>query len=164
MGFDGFVQTRCMDMTDIPKIFRQIDLLWSEAAVYSIGFSNALRTWASAMSPGGFAAVSELSWLRDEVPEPVKKFFDSCYPVMQSVQQNIRLAENLGYKMLATYTLPSEAWVDGSYDILGPRARSLASHPDAFVRDSAAETVREIEIFESSEDSYGYVFYLLQHP
>jgi len=53
---------------------------------------------------------------------------------------------------------------NGYYDILGPRARSLASHPDASVRDFAAETIREIEIFESSEDSYGYAFYLLQRP
>ena len=30
------------------------------------------------------------------------------------------------------------------------------------VMDFAAETVREIEVFECCEDSYGYVFYVLQ--
>ena len=29
--------------------------------------------------------------------------------------------------------------------------------------DFAVEIIREIEIFEQSEDSYGYVFYVLQH-
>jgi hypothetical protein len=52
--------------------------------------------------------------------------------------------------------------VDGYYDVLAPRARTLLNHPDAAVRDFAAETVREIEVFDRSEDSYGYVFYVLQ--
>jgi hypothetical protein len=43
-----------------------------------------------------------------------------------------------------------------------PRAKGLLDHPDSVVRGFAADTVREIEIFELSEDSYGYVFYVLQ--
>jgi hypothetical protein len=81
---------------------------------------------------------------------------------MQSIQQNITIAESAGYKVLATYALPNEAWVEGYYDILEPRAKALADHPDSSVRDVATETVREIEIFQRSEDSYGYVFYVLQ--
>ena len=67
-----------------------------------------------------------------------------------------------GYKVLTTHTLPRRAWVDGYYDTLGPRAKALLDHPDAAVRDFAAETMREIEVFDQSEDSYGYVFYVLQ--
>jgi hypothetical protein len=52
--------------------------------------------------------------------------------------------------------------VDGYYDILAPRAKALLDHPDPSVRVFAAETVREIEVFQCSEDSYGYVFYILQ--
>jgi hypothetical protein len=52
--------------------------------------------------------------------------------------------------------------VEGYYDILEPRAKALVDHPDLPVRDFATETVREIEIFKCSEDSYGYVFYVLQ--
>jgi len=35
-------------------------------------------------------------------------------------------------------------------------------HADPSVRAFAAETIREIEVFERSDDSYGYVFYVLQ--
>ena len=80
---------------------------------------------------------------------------------MQSIQQNMEAAENAGYKVLAVHTLPRDAWVDGYYDILAPRAKALLDHPDPSVKDFAAETIREIEIFECSEDSYGYVFYVL---
>jgi hypothetical protein len=64
--------------------------------------------------------------------------------------------------VLTTYTLPQETWVEGYYDVLEPRATALADHPDASVRDFAVETLKEIEIFRRSEESYGYVFYVLQ--
>jgi hypothetical protein len=151
-----------MDMKDIPGVFQHIDLLWSEGAAYNIGFSNALTIWASAINRGGFAVVSELSWLRDQVPDAVREFFLSGYPDMQSIQQNLVVAENAGYVVLTTYTLPKDAWVEGYYDLLEPRAKALIDHPDSSVRDFAVETIKEIEIFKFSEDSYGYVFYILQ--
>lgn len=159
---EHLVKTHCMDMKNIPGVFQHIDLLWSEGAAYNIGFSNALTTWASAINPDGFAVVSELSWLREQIPDTVREFFLSGYPDMQSIQQNLALAENAGYQVLTTYTLPKEAWVEGYYDILEPRAKALVDHPDPSVRDFAVETVKEIDIFECAEESYGYVFYVLQ--
>jgi cyclopropane fatty-acyl-phospholipid synthase-like methyltransferase len=159
---EHLVQTHCMDMQDIPSAFPHIDLLWSEGAAYNIGFANALTIWASAINPGGFAVVSELSWLREQIPDAVRKFFLSGYPDMQSIQQNRAVAEDAGYRVLTTYTLPQEAWVEDYYALLEPRAEVLVDHPDSSVRDFAAETVKEIEIFRCSEGSYGYVFYVLQ--
>lgn len=161
-GIEHLVQVHCMDMKDIPKVFQHIDLLWSEGAAYNIGFSTALTTWAPAINPDGFAVVSELSWLREQIPDAVREFFLSGYPDMQSVQQNIAVAETAGYKVRTTYTLPKESWVEGYYDILEPRAKALVDRPDPSVRSFAVDTVKEIEIFERSEDSYGYVFYALQ--
>ena len=158
------VQTHRMDMKDIPQAFHAIDLLWSEGAAYNIGFSNALATWAPALAPDGFAVVSELSWLTERAPDVARDFFQSCYPDMQSLQENIKAARNAGYKVLTTYTLPRQTWVDGYYDILAPRAKALLGHSAQAVRDFAAETIREIEVFERSGDSYGYVFYVLQRP
>ena len=106
--------------------------------------------------------VSELSWLKESAPAPVREFFRSGYPDMQTVQDNIALAENAGYRLLGTHTLPRDVWVDGYYDVLQPRAKVLLAHGDPAVRAFAAETIREIEVFQRSEDSYGYVFYMLQ--
>jgi trans-aconitate methyltransferase len=161
-GVEQFVHAHSMDMKDIPRVFRNIDLLWSEGAAYNIGFSSALASWATAMTPGGFAVISELSWLRERVPDVVTEFFRSGYPDMQSVDRNIAAAESAGYKLLTTHTLPRQAWIEGYYDVLAHRAKALLDHPDPSVRDFAAETVKEIEVFEVSEDCYGYVFYVLQ--
>jgi trans-aconitate methyltransferase len=159
---EQLVQAHCMDMKDIPQVFQNIDLLWSEGAAYNIGFANALATWTPALIPGGFAVISELSWLKEPAPDAVREFFRSGYPDMRSVEHNMAVAERAGYRLLTTYTLPRQAWVDGYYDILAPRAKALLEHPAPSVRDFAAETVREIEVFQCSEDSYGYVFYVLQ--
>ena len=159
---DELVHAHCMDMKDIPALFQRIDLLWSEGSAYNIGFANALAIWAPALAPEGFAVVSELSWLKEKVPDVVREFFCSGYPDMRSLEQNVAVAEGAGYKVLATYTLPKESWIEGYYDILEPRAKALASHPDLSVRDFATGTLREIEIFGVSEESYGYVFLVLQ--
>jgi trans-aconitate methyltransferase len=161
-GLDQCVRIHCMDMKDIPTVFQRIDLLWSEGAAYNIGFSNALATWAPAIQKHGFAVVSELSWLSPRPPEPVVEFFRAAYPDMQSVQQNLRVVEKAGYRVLTTHTLPRPTWVDGYYDVLAPRAKALIDHPDSSVREFAAATVKEIEVFECAEDSYGYVFFVLQ--
>ena len=161
-GLAHLVQMHCMDMKDIPTVFPTIDLLWAEGAAYNIGFANALRSWAKAIQPNGFAVVSELCWLHEKIPDTVKEFFRLGYPDMQSVQEDIAIAEEAGYKIFNTYTLPKEAWVEDYYDILEPSAKSLMNHSDVAVRGLAAETLKEIETFRVSEDSYGYVFYVLQ--
>jgi SAM-dependent methyltransferase len=159
---EDLIQTHCLDILDIPNIFPHIDLLWSEGAAYNIGVANALTTWATAIDLHGFAVISELSWLRPEVPPPVAAFFASCYPDMKSIAKNLEIAQAAGYRVLDTYTLPQDAWVEGYYDVLEPRAQALSIHPDASVRNLAIETLREIEIFNCSEASYGYVFYVLE--
>lgn len=94
----------------------------------------------------------------------VREFFCSGYPAMQSLQHNLALATNAGYRVLTTHTLPPETWVEGYYDVLEPRAQVLVDYPDASVRAMAVETLAEIDIFRRSEASYGYVFYVLQRP
>src|SRR5262245_60294105 len=136
-GTGSLIEPRCMDMSAIPEVFSQIDLLWSEGAAYNIGFANALRTWAPAMKAGGLAVVSELSWLEASAPSAVRDFFAAGYPGMQSVDENVAAAESAGYKILATHTLPRQAWVDRYYDVLEPRAKGLVHHADASVRDFA---------------------------
>jgi hypothetical protein len=161
-GVSHLVQMHCMDMKDIPSAFPTIDLLWSEGAAYNIGFATALITWAKAIKPNRFAVVSELCWLSEQVPDAVREFFRLRYPEMQSVPQNISVAEAAGYKIFNIYTLPKETWVKDYYDVLEPRAKSLVNHSDVAVRDFAIQTLKEIEMFKISEDSYGYVFYVLQ--
>lgn len=161
-GVGRFIAARCMDMAAIPDVFSEIDLLWSEGAAYNIGFANALTTWAPAIRTGGFAVVSELAWLTNSTPQEARDFFAAGYPDMKHADDNVAVAENAGYRVISTHTLPREAWEDRYYEVLEPRAKALAENSDASVRDFVLETLKEIDVFRASNDSYGYVFYILQ--
>lgn len=161
-GVSHLVQAHCMDMKDIPDEFPGIDLLWSEGAAYNIGFADALAAWSRAIRPAGFAVVSELAWLTDRAPKMAREFFSAAYPDMRHTSDNVAIAARAGYRVLGTRTLPEEAWTEGYYDVLEERVKSLADHPDAAVRALARETAKEIDVFKSSEGSFGYVFYVLQ--
>ncbi len=162
-GVEKFVQTREMDLQDIPAAFPQVDLLWCEGAAYNIGFANALATWAPAIVSGGFLVVSELTWLREnDIPDRVRDFFADGYPTMQTDSKNRACCEQAGFNVLGTHTLPESAWREDYYDMLQPRAKKLAGHSDATVRKFAASMLEEIAVFAESDGSYGYVFYLLQ--
>lgn len=161
-GLAGRVRTHCMDMKDVPDRFPTIDLLWSESAAYSIGFGDALSAWAGAIAPGGLVVASEISWLRDAIDDDVLAFWDRCYPDLRSIPGNEDRARDAGYRVLSTYTLPDASWSNGFYDRVEPRARDLADHPDAGVREIAAETLEEAALHRRAGDQYGYVFYVLE--
>ena len=161
-GIGHLVQTHCMDIAEIPHTFRAIDVLWSEGAAYSIGFAHALQIWRDALQANGYLVVSELSWLQQEAPAEVRRFFAAGYPEMRSMAENRALAEAAGYKILGLHTLPRAAWREGYYDVLQPRAETLRLHPEETVRQFAVEMLEEIACFARAEESYGYVFYVLQ--
>ena len=151
-------------MAKIPDMFSGIDLLWSEAAAYSIGFTHALHLWRPALKPAGILAASELCWFDDAPPDEAKAFFDIEYPAMQSIQQNQVDIQEAGYTLRNTHILPGDSWTDHFYDELKPRAARLSHHSDAEVRVWASGMVREIDIFERYGDRYGYVFFVMQNP
>lgn len=166
LGMPPLVRTHFMDMADIPAHFPAIDLLWSECAAYHIGFPRALQTWFDTIRAGGYAVVSELSWLREDadIPAAVREYFRTGYPDMRTVKQNLAIARDAGYKVLGTHLLSREAWIDGYYDKLEPLANSLLRHPEASVRNFAQETLTGIRVFDSAAGNYAYVFYILEKP
>lgn len=161
-GVADRVHPHTMDMADIPSVFTGIDLLWSEGSAYTIGFAHALARWRPSLARSGYAVVSELCWLRDRVTDEARAFFDTGYPDMQSVAAAADAAERAGYAVIATHPLPRSAWFADYYDVLGPRAAELSTHPDPAVRALAAETLQEIEVFGRSVGDYGYVFFVLR--
>jgi SAM-dependent methyltransferase len=162
-GLAGLVRPQNLNLAELPTVFHDLDLIWSEGAIYNVGFERGLAIFARALAPGGMVAVTECTWLVDEPPPLAREFWSEAYPPMTSIAANCRAAESVGYRVLETFVLPQSAWTDGYYGPLAPRARALATHESAEVRGLAAGMLREIDVFEKAGESYGYVFYLLQH-
>ena len=139
------------------------DLLWSEGAIYILGFENGLRAWRSLLAPGGQLAVSECSWLVTEPPGEVRSFWQAAYPTMGSIPENCETARKVGFEVLDAFPLPASAWWDEYYSPLLARVREL--EPDArgneVLAAAIAEVHQEVELFERYGATYGYVFYVL---
>jgi SAM-dependent methyltransferase len=161
-GLDHLIEARCADMAAPGVPAGSIDLLWSEGAIYFLGFEEGLRLWRRLLAPGGCLAVSECSWLGADPPADVAAFFRQGYPGMAGVEQNIERVRAAGFKVLDHFALPPEAWWDEYYLPLEARMDLLAVGPDPELAAVIAETRREINLFRRYGDAYGYVFYLMR--
>jgi len=140
-----------------------VDLIWSEGAVYNIGFENGLSLWKNHLKNGGFLVVSEMTWLIQNPPAPVKEFWDREYPSMQTVLDNQKCIEKVGYRWIGSFLLPESAW-DAFY---APQKENIARiRMDGSLSPVKEEVLAiiedEIRIFEEYRGTYGYVFYLMQ--
>ncbi len=150
------IEVRQGDMADPPLAPASLDLVWSEGAAYIIGFAEALRRWRSLIRPGGFCAVSECSWLKDERPPEVERFFAEGYPDMADIAGNLERARAAGYEPIATHTVSLEGW-ESYYRPIREDLSDGRVHAEF-----ARELADELALFDRSAGSYGYVFYVLQ--
>lgn len=147
---------------DLPEGY--FDLLWSEGAIYTLGFEDGLKDWGRYLKPGGLLVASEASWLTDTPDEEPKRFWEQAYPSMGTVAENVERAARAGFDCLATWTLPAEDWWTDYYQPLVPEIEKarIAFAGDPGVEAMLAEEETEICLFERFGDQYGYVFYVLK--
>ncbi len=154
------------DMADLPPSVHPatFHLVWSEGAAYNMGFDAALRAWRHLLMPGGFIALTELTWrvAEDEAPEPARAFFAQEYPGMRAHEANLAGFEAAGFELSGSFFLPASAWLQPYY---GPLLERLPAFEAAHADDDVAGLVakmerREIEVFQEHGDSYGYAFYV----
>ncbi len=139
------------------------DLVWSEGALFVMGFLKGLEGCRNLLAPGGMLAVSEVAWLRPDVPEKCREFFAATYPAMQDVESILAAARGMGYTVLGHFAQPESAWKT-LYDPLGKRAEQLAlEHADNADNMALIESVRqEIDIRRRYADWFSNVFFMLQ--
>ena len=161
-GLEHLIEARCADMAAPGVPASSVDLLWSEGAIYLLGFADGLRLWRPLLAPAGCLAASECSWLCADPPAAAAAFFGEGYPSMAGIEQNVERARAAGFEVVDHFALPPAAWWDEYYIPLEERMARLA--PDAGPELAAVidETRREIELYRRHRDSYGYVFYLLR--
>ncbi|MGB5947831.1 MAG: class I SAM-dependent methyltransferase [Parvibaculum sp.] len=161
---EGVPETRLRvlrgDMNDLPFHDGEFDLIWSEGAIYLLGFEEGLRLWRRFLKPGGFAVLSELTWLTDAPSPEAAVFWEDAYPGMGSVASNGEAAARAGYRLIGRIVLPTEEWWQDYYMPMRAKLAGMRrTYGELPVFD---EMEREICLFERHADEYGYVFYALR--
>lgn len=160
-GLADRVATRVADMARLDLAPGAFDLVWSEGAIYNMGFRSGLDAWRTLLAPRGCLAVSEATWLTPTPPDEARAFWAEGYPAMQGVDDNLRDLEATGFDPLGHFTLEARCWHD-YYAHIEARMTVLERE---FGDDDDAEAVfaderREIDLYRRFGDSYGYVFYV----
>jgi SAM-dependent methyltransferase len=163
-GLASAVAPLTASMFALPFRDGAFDMIWSEGAIYILGFERGLREWKRLLTPRGRIVVSELSWLKNTRPEECVRFWASAYPRMQSVDENLDAIRAAGYHEPGYFVLPERSWWDHYYDPLATRIAALRSRHtgDTAAAAQLDETGRQIELFRKYSNCYGYVFYIMQ--
>jgi cyclopropane fatty-acyl-phospholipid synthase-like methyltransferase len=144
---------------------RSFDAIWSEGAIYIMGFEGGLRACQPLLKPKGYVAVTEISWLRPQPPSEVDAFWAANYPGMRTVQENLEIVQVVGYRQIEHFVLPSSAWWDDYYT---PQEARIAMLREKY-RDNVEairlldESQLEMDLYRKYSDWYGYVFYVMQN-
>jgi len=138
------------------------DAIWSEGAIYNIGFETGIKAWRRFLKPGGILAVSELTWLTHRRPADLQAHWDREYDQVDTASAKIALLEKHGYTPVGYFPLPEESWLATYYRPLEQRfARFLErhDHSEAACAVVAAEQA-EIALYERYKAYFSYGFYI----
>jgi SAM-dependent methyltransferase len=165
-GLSGRVRTVQADMADLVFPAGSFDLVWSEGAIYNMGFEAGLKAWRDLLRPGGCLAVSDLVWLKAEVPAECEGFWGAEAPGVTTVSQRLSQAAALGYDVLGHFTISPECWTAAYYD---PLEQSLDALITGNPGDPDAERVvsmmrQEARMYLQFKDFCGYEFFVLRRP
>lgn len=149
-------------MDSLPFQKEELDLIWSEGAIYNIGFQRGLHEWHRFLKKGGYLAVSEASWFTVERPAEIDNFWRDAYPEIDLISNKVRQMEQAGYVPIATFILPETCWTEQFYEPqVAAQTAFLKKHSgnptvEAFI----ANERREAELYRRYKQYYGYVFYI----
>jgi ubiquinone/menaquinone biosynthesis C-methylase UbiE len=151
------------DMRTLTPDDGPFDLVWSEGALFVMGFREGLAACRSLLVPGGGLAVSELCWLRSDPPAECREFFAGVYPAMADIDATLAAIRGCGFEVIEHFTQPESAWWEPFYLPLQDRLHMLR---DRYAGDgenlSVIESIqKEIDIYRRYSAYYGNVFYVM---
>jgi SAM-dependent methyltransferase len=163
-GLEGRVWPLLGSMSDRPFHKSSFDLIWSEGAIYIMGFENGLRSWSRFLKPGGWVAVTEVAWLKENPPKDLLDFWQAGYPGIKTIEENLAVIRGCGYEPAGHFVLPEESWWEAYYRPLQERISLLREkhRGDAEAEGLLEQEAGEMALYTKYSDFYGYVFFVMK--
>ncbi len=139
-------------------------MIWSEGAIYNMGFEAGIAAWRPLLKEKGLLVVSEITWLTHKRPQELQSYWDNIYPEIAGAAVKIQQLEQQGYMVKGYFPLAPSCWLDNYYT---PQAQMqeafLARHghgemATAFVH----EQREEARLYARYHEFYGYGMYVAQ--
>ena len=149
-----------MDKLDFQ--LNELNLIWSEGAIYNIGFEKGMNYWNKFLKKGGYVAVTEASWFTEERPEEIFDFWNEAYPEIDTIPNKIAQMQKAGYVVTASFILPETCWIENFFI---PEIKAQKTFLDKYKGNKSAEEFVKYEklgaeLYNKYKEYYGYVFYI----
>lgn len=162
VGLNDRVKGVVGSMEEIPFQEEELDLIWSEGAIYNIGFERGLKEWRRFLKIGGYIAATEASWFTEKRPDEINSFWMDAYPEIDTIPNKIAQLQKAGYVPVASFILPETCWTEHFY---APQVEAQKIFLEKYKGNRTAEELvanekREAELYQKYKEYYGYVFYI----
>jgi cyclopropane fatty-acyl-phospholipid synthase-like methyltransferase len=143
---------------------KSFDVIWSEGAIYNIGFEKGLSLWRKYLKDAGYIAVSEISWLTRSRPEEIEKYWVNAYPQIDTIENKLSVIKKCGYNSVAHFALDDKCWVNNYYQPLLENAEAFLKKYDYAdeVKEFVEQGKIEADMYNRFKDYYSYVFYIAE--
>ena len=163
-GIGGRIRTVRGSMDALPFEKGQFDLIWSEGAIFIVGFENGLKTWKPFLKMGGCMVVSDAHWFLPNPPAELATWWEAEGYVPVSEDEMKERVKRAGLRLVATYRLPEAGWWDNYLvPLLARTAEFRKTHgknpEDAALLDSLEH---EADMYRKYKRYYGYTFFVMQ--
>ncbi len=162
LGLQNRIKTLEASMQNLPFAREEFDIIWSEGAIYLMGFAEGIRQWKDHLTPGGYLAVSEITWLTYTRPAAIEQHWLAEYPEIGTASEKIKILEENGFTPAGYFILPPESWMQNYYQPMEKRLEDfLARHNHAEMAVKLVEAEKEeIRKYQQYQDYYSYGFYV----
>lgn len=162
LNLSNRITTKVCSMDSLPFAENEFDLIWSEGAIYNIGFEKGIHEWKRFIKPNGYLAVSEISWITNTRPKELEDYWLAEYSEIDTMPNKIKVLEKEGFSNIEAFILPQHCWIDNYYTPIQKRFPEFLDEYQG--SDIAKEIVdyekEEIRMYEKYKEFYSYGFYI----
>jgi len=164
-GLQGRIRTVNASMDALPFEKGQFDLIWSEGAIFIVGFEQGLKLWKPFLKKGGYMVVSDADWFESNPPKELMDWWESEGYVPVPEDEMKERVKRAGLRLIATYRLPEAGWWD---NYLVPLLARIAEFRKTHGSDPANTALldsleHEAEMYRKYKRYYGYTFFVMQN-
>lgn len=155
------IEAKEMLMDNLTFEESSFDVIWSEGAIYNIGFEKGLSLWRKYLKDDGYIAVSEISWLTGARPEEIEQYWVNAYPEIDTIGNKLSVIDGCGYTNVAHFALDEKCWLDYYQPLIESSEAFLEKYNYAEeVKEFVEQGRIEADMYNRFKDYYSYVFYV----
>lgn len=149
-------------MENLPFEAGSFDIIWSEGAIYIMGFQAGIEKWKEYLKEGGYVAISEVTWITQSRPKAVEDFWRNEYPEIDTAANKIKQLEDLGFTLTGYFVLSEDCWMQNYYLPLEESFEAFLERNDhsELANKVVDEHRTEINFYRTYKDYFSYGFYV----